>query len=354
MSLLMKKQKSFSDVEEQYIPTKFQIQNRRFLGNKFKLLNFIDDIISNECDNVSSLCDIFAGTGVVGHKFNSKEIKIISNDILTSNFIALKTFLTSTHVDEEELSSLIDNLNNLIPIKDNYFSKHFGNRYFTLKNARKIGIIRETVENLELDEHIKFAVLTSLIYAVDKVANTVGHYDAYLKKIDMTNPIKLVLPDIEQEFNKNNVVYCQNANNLIKKIKCDVLYIDPPYNSRQYCDAYHLLENLVVWKKPDVFGKAKKMDRANLKSEYCLKTATLAFNNLIKNANCRYILVSYNNTGESKGCRSNSRISDSDIIQILERRGTVKIFESDYKPFTTGKSVSDSHAERVFYCKVLS
>jgi len=130
------------------------------------------------------------------------------------------------------------------------------------------------------------------------------------------------------------------------------LYIDPPYNSRQYSDAYHLLENLVTWEKPPVYGKAKKMDRSYIKSDYCLASAPRAFSDLISNAKCKHILISYNNTGESKDGRSNARISDEQIINVLKTRGEVDIFERDYKAFTTGKSNTDGHTERVFYCKV--
>ncbi|MCZ2223374.1 MAG: DNA adenine methylase [Chitinophagales bacterium] len=139
---------------------------------------------------------------------------------------------------------------------------------------------------------------------------------------------------------------------MIRKISCDVLYIDPPYNSRQYSDAYHLLENLSEWKKPKVEGVGKKMDRSHIKSAYCLKNATQAFEDLIKNANCKHILLSYNNTADSKDDRSNARIKDNDIIRILKQKGEIEIFEKDYKAFTTGKSDGDGNAERIFYCKV--
>lgn len=98
--------------------------------------------------------------------------------------------------------------------------------------------------------------------------------------------------------------------------------------------------------------KQKKMDRIFLKSNYCLQTATKAFTDLIENANCKHILVSYNNTGESKDGRSNARIKDEQIIDILERKGKVEIFEREYKAFTTGRSETKGHTERIFYCKV--
>ncbi len=331
---------------------RFQLQNRRYLGNKYKLLGFIEDIVNEKCNGFSIFCDIFAGTGVVAERFNEKNIKVIVNDFLSSNFIPLKAFLGTSKIDLEEIEHKINLLNELKATDDNYFSKNFGNTYFTLENARKIGAIREKINELSNNEDEKAVLITSLLYAVDKVANTVGHYDAFRKKLDTVQPLRLLVPDFEPENNVSNEIYKEDANQLIRKINCDVLYIDPPYNSRQYSDAYHLLENLATWEKPIVHGIAKKMDRSHIKSDYCLQSATKAFSDLITNANCKHILLSYNNTGESKDGRSNARINDEQIINILKSRGDVDIFERDYKAFTTGKSDTDGHSERVFYCKV--
>jgi len=330
----------------------FQLQNRRYLGNKYKLLGFIEDIVSEKCDSVNSFCDIFAGTGVVGQRFNNLDTKIISNDFLSANYTCLQAFLGVNKDIQKNITEKINYLNNLQSDKDNYFSKNFGGTYFSEENARKIGAIREEIEKITKNEDEKNILICSLLYAMDKVANTVGHYDAFRKKLDMLRPIKLLVPDIDYSNNKNNEVYREDANELVKKISCDVLYIDPPYNSRQYSDAYHLLENLAEWKKPEVVGIGKKMDRSHIKSNYCLKSATQAFANLIKNANCKHILLSYNNTGNSKDGRSNARISDDDILQILNNKGDVEIFEKDYKAFTTGRSNGEDNAERIFYCKV--
>ena len=121
---------------------------------------------------------------------------------------------------------------------------------------------------------------------------------------------------------------------------------------KHHPENYHLLENLAEWKKPSVEGLAKKMDRSHIKSSYCLKNATEAFEDLIRNARCKHILLSYNNTGDSKHGRSNARISDNSILRILTNKGEVEVFERDYKAFTTGKSNGDGNAERIFYCKV--
>ena len=334
------------------VENKVQMQNRRFLGNKYKLLSFIEHIIYSKCNSFESFCDIFGGTGIVGNHFNKKENKIISNDLLLSNYIPLKAFLGSENVDLEHIEKKISMLNSTVPQGNNYFSENYGGTFFTMENARKIGFIRDKIEETSDNEEERAILLTSLIYAVDKVANTVGHYDAFRKKLDSTNALRLLCPDIRQNCNTNNEIYREDANILIRKISCDVLYIDPPYNSRQYCDTYHLLENLANWGKPPVKGKAKKMDRSNLKSAYCLNKAAAAFADLIENADCKHIFISYNNTGESMNGRSNARISDEEIINTLQKRGKTEIFEQDYKAFTAGKTNGNGHTERIFYCEV--
>jgi adenine-specific DNA-methyltransferase len=265
----------------------------------------------------------------VGSYFNN-QYKIISNDLLYSNYTALNTFLKTENL--EGLSEKIDYLNNLKP-QENYYSKNFGDTYFTMENAMKIGTIRDFIDDIAESENQKNILLTSLIYATDKVANTVGHYDAFRKKMDTTKPLKLLMPKIETNLNQFNQVFNQDANQLISKIESDILYIDPPYNSRQYSDAYHLLENLTHNNKPQVFGKAKKMDRQKIKSNYCTKQAVSSFYDLISKAKTRYILISYNNTGEKKDGRSNARISDQEIIEILEQEAKLKFSRKNIKLF---------------------
>lgn len=334
-----------------------QIHNRRFLGNKTKLLGFIGDIVADKCRGYYTFCDIFAGTGVVGHYFNRPDTKIISNDILNSSYISLLCWLNTKQYDKAKVAELISALNELKPKAENYISQTFGGLYFTKQNARKIGAIREEIASLLLSGKISQIenniLLTSLIYATDKVANTVGHYEAYRKTLDTVNDLKLLEPNIDEAKNSNNEVHQRDANQLVREISCDVLYIDPPYNSRQYGDSYHLLENIVQWKKPEVTGIARKMvNRDHLKSKYCMKSAEETLSDLICNAHAKHILLSYNNTGEKKNARSNAKISDSQIAAILKKKGMVEIFERDYKGFTAGKSDTTGHTERVFYCKV--
>jgi len=335
----------------------FKISQRRYLGNKNSILPFIDNIIKNEIGNFNSFCDIFSGTGVVGNYFNTKDNKIISNDLLYHNFVSLNAFLNPDSFNQNKLLNIINDFNNLNVEEENYFSIHFGDKYFSKKNAIQIGFIREKIRNLYLNNKInlkeKFILLTSLNYSIDKIANTVGHYDAYIKKNlkDLSFEMKLI--DTNLENNKNNEIYNKDANLLIRDIECDILYLDPPYNSRQYSDAYHLLENLTLWQKPEVFGVAKKFDRSKIKSEYCKVNASILFDDLIQNSKSKYILLSYNNMGNKGNNRSNARISDEQILKSLSKKGEVKIFEQDYKEFNTGKEKRNNNKERIFFVKVV-
>jgi adenine-specific DNA methylase len=334
----------------------YKISQRRYLGNKNSILPFIDEIIQNEIGDFYSLCDIFSGTGVVGEYFNASDKKIISNDLLYHNYASLSAFLNDDDFDEVKIEHIIDKFNSVKVDEDNYFSLNFGGRYYSEEVAKKIGYIREEIRNLRIKGEInlkeKNILVTSLIYSMDKIANTVGHYDAYIKKDIKRNEFKMLPLGIDTDANKNNEVHNMDANLLVRDIECDILYLDPPYNSRQYCDAYHLLENVALWKKPEVFGVAKKFDRTNLKSEYSKSDAAKSFDDLIQNAKCKYILFSYNNMGNKGNVRSNAKISDEDIMKSLEKRGEVKVYEKAYKEFNAGNVKVGDNKERVFFVRV--
>lgn len=329
------------------------INNRRYLGNKYKLLDFIKNVVDQNCHNISTFADIFAGTGSVSSAFTDK--KIITNDIMYFNYLCHIAWFGPEKYSEEKIINLITMYNDLSVDEDNYVSLNFGNTYFSKEDCRKIGYIREDIETLYRKGNITFReraiLITSLLYAMDKIANTCGHYDAYIKNRKFERHLELTVPLASNTNNGNNQCFNIDANELVKSIEADLVYIDPPYNSRQYCDAYHLLENIAKWEKPEVFGVAKKMDRRNLKSEYCTQNATQAFADLIQNIKAKYILLSYNNMANRGNDRSNARISDTNIMTILSAKGKVSVFSQNYKAFTTGKSDIQENEERLFLCE---
>ena len=332
----------------------FNLNNRRFLGAKTKLLDFIDETINKEFKHERKyFLDLFAGTGVVGYRFSNSFTNIYTNDLLVHNYTALNAFFGSEKIDKNLLEKEIQKCNQ-IKGKENYYSKHFGGNFFSNVNAKKIGSIRSHIDSLNVSNRTRDCLLTSLVYAADKVANTVGHYDAFRRGSEINNPIELKIPHVKNWKNKN-YVFNSDSNELVKRIsnkRMSITYIDPPYNSRQYSDAYHLLENLVENKEPEVFGEAKKMDRTHIKSKYSNAKATEEFKDLIENLNTEMIVFSYNNTGKNRDNRSNALISDESVHEILKSKGKVKVFEKEFKEFTVGKRTKRDHTERLFVCMV--
>lgn len=355
LSEYIKKNKANRFVDSKEIPKEYKttkINNRRYLGNKYKLLPFITRVVENECKNINTVADIFAGTGAVASAFIDK--KITTNDIMYSNYICHVAWFSSEHYSEEKVIKIITQYNNLKITEDNYMSDNFSNTYFSLDDCRKIGFIRQDIEDKfnsgVINARERALLITSLLYAMDKIANTCGHYDAYRQGVEFEKHLELYVPQPEPDVNENNVCYNMDTNELAPEIEADLIYIDPPYNSRQYCDAYHLLENVARWEKPEVFGVARKMDRTALKSDYCTQKATVAFENLIDSIHAKYILLSYNNMANKGNDRSNAKISDDDIMKILSKKGKVKVFSEDYKAFSTGKSDIQANQERLFLC----
>jgi adenine-specific DNA-methyltransferase len=332
----------------------FELGNRRYLGGKSKLLPWIEGEIVEALERKPrSLFDVFAGTGVVGYHFAKLGLPITASDLLLHNYFGLQTFMGPSRLNLKSLGEKLVQLQSLSG-KKNYFSEHFGDNYFSMANAKLIGTIREEIDEISSSARERAALITSLIYAADRVANTVGHYDAFHRGQNITTPIELKLPLIDENVGNKNSVFCEDSLVVAGGASVDVAYLDPPYNSRQYSDAYHLLENLAAWEKPEVKGVAKKMDRTHLKSDFCGKSAPEAFDEMVQSLNAKLIVVSYNNTSESLNSRSNAAISDDELIGSLRRRGKVIIRETAFTGFTTGKTKKRNHTERLFICKVKS
>ncbi|MDD6989188.1 DNA adenine methylase [Ruminococcus sp.] len=329
------------------------INNRRYLGNKYKLLPFIMRVVTDECADINSIADIFAGTGAVSSAFTDKTI--ITNDLMYSNYICNYAWFGAEEYDPQTIIDCVVRYNSLSDLEDNYMTENFSDTYFSRDDCAKIGYIREDIETLykngDINTRERAILITSLLYAMDKIANTCGHYDAYRKGVEFKKTLELFVPLATVENNPENKCFNMDANDLVKNISADLFYIDPPYNSRQYCDAYHLLENVARWEKPEVFGVARKMDRSSMKSKYCTQSATEAFEQLVSDIKAKYILLSYNNMAEKGNDRSNAKISDEDILRVLREKGSVKVFSESYKAFTTGKSDIEDNEERLFLCK---
>lgn len=342
-----------SDWRSNIYQSTFRLESRRYIGCKAKLVDWIFDIIQKETSDCHSFCDIFAGTGSVANRAFTLYDHVIVNDFLFSNNIIYKAFFQSSDWSKDKIIDLLDQYNSIDPdtLVDNYFSVNFGDKFFDLKTSRLIGFIREDIEALrsDLTEKEYAILLASLIYSIDRLANTLGHYEAYIKKAIV--PRKLILRMVNVGSFEGAEIYQEDSNLLARSISSDIVYIDPPYNSRQYSRFYHLLENLVKWEKPKLFGSAMKPKEENM-SNYCRSSAFSAFQDLVANIDARYLVVSYNNTYKSKSSSSENKIKLEQIEEALNNCGETHIYHHSYSPFNSGKTEFEDHKEYLFVTHV--
>ena len=335
-----------------------KINNRRYIGNKSKLLDFIyEQIEATKSEDALRFFDVFAGTGVVASYFADKGYKVIVNDTLYSNKVAYEAYLGAGNISIGKIRKILQDFNQVdgSDLLENYFSQVYAHKYFSVNDAKKIGYIRDAIEEMKatLSDREYYYLITSLMYAADKIANTVGHFEHFLNREPIEKGVELK----ELQINENILpadIYNEDSNTLVKKIKCDIAYIDPPYNARQYINFYHVLENLARWNKPIEFeGASMKFKRNELKSGYCRKNkAKKLFEDLIDSLDANLIVVSYNNTYNAKSSSSNNTIMKEEIIDILSKKGTVSVKEIKYKSFNAGKTDFEGHREILYICEV--
>jgi len=346
----------------------------RYIGSKERLLDFIYSVALYHNIDSGIFFDIFSGTGVVGRHFKKKGFNVISNDNLFFSYVLQYVYIQMNDYPEfkglsingdsniERCANVIDYLNNLQGKKDFVFENYSPGgssqrMYFTEENAKKIDAIRCQIENWKINGFIDvseyYFLICSLVEAVPFVSNIAGVYGAYLKCWDPRafKKIELNMPGVIIS-GKCSVSFNEDANKLAKEIFCDLLYIDPPYNERQYITNYHVLETIARWDYPDVYGKTGLRPYDGQKSDYCYKQkAGAALEDLILSVSAEHIIMSYNSEGI---------ISREQIVAILEKKGKVYSHEQDYRRYRSDvdsdkrnyKVKNDQVKELIFYCRV--
>jgi len=306
-----------------------------YIGSKAKLLSFIETTISEFVKNKLSekiFCDLFAGSGCVGYHFAQKGYTIISNDAEYYSYVLNHAMLQTTNLDG--INERMVALNALPPIEGMMYQQYClgsgsGRNYFSDANAQKIDALRQGIEAYKDDEALYFYLLASLLISADKVANTASVYSAFLKKLKPLAQEKLHLRALELEHIPSltaHQVYCTDANTLISTIEGDILYMDPPYNRRQYGANYHILNTIARY---DSFTpKGKTGVRSYESSAYCKTTTALkALEKLIQEAKFSYIFISYNDEGI---------ISQEAIMKMMQKYGryeSVKVPHQRFKAY---------------------
>ena len=317
-----------------------------YIGSKFKLSSWIEDeVIKVVGDDLSEkvFCDIFAGTGIVGRTFKGKVKKVISNDLEHYSYILNKNYIENIDTITDS-KALIHELNTLPLIDNGFIYQHYcmgsgsQRQYFSDENGKKIDTIR-TKLNLwkseqRIDEQVYHFLLASLIESADKVANTASVYGAFLKHIKKSADKPLLLePAYFKEDNNQHEVYNSDSNILIKEISGDILYLDPPYNHRQYSANYHILNTISLY--DNFIPKGKTGLREYNRSDYSKKREVhSSFESLIKDANFSTIFLSYNNEG---------LMSKEEVETIMKKYGSYTLVQKEYQRFKADKTENRNH-----------
>ena len=350
-----------------------------YIGSKLSLLPFLEQSIFAVADkNCRSFCDLFAGTGMVGRHFKQKGLNIIANDLQHYSYVLNRHYIGNNKVmnfeqllptlpqtdlqlsDTEKVFAFLDNIEG----KQGFMYQNYcgggtahlpePRLYFTDENGMQCDAIRSTIEQWREEKRINedeyFFLLASLIEGMDKIANTASVYGAYLKKIKKSASQKLKLKPAELLLSDGqHQVYCGDSNTLIQQIETDILYLDPPYNHRQYAPNYHILETISRYDNPVIKGKTGLRAYSEQKSDWSIKSKVKdAFAALIEQANARYIFLSYNNEG---------LLSPEDIKQIMSSKGQYGTFTQKHNRFKADKTerrnhIADSTLEYLHYVVV--
>ena len=317
----------------------------KYTGSKLKILPYIIKMVENL--NIESALDAFSGTTRVAQAFSQIGYNTTANDISVWSQVFATCYLLSSQPDSYYIPFL-EELNSLKGYKG-WFSKHYGGNGeggkmpFQLKNTMRLDAIRDKIDEYNLPWEDKCVLLTSLIYALDSVDNTLGHYAAYLSGWSSRSykDIYLKLPKRHKITTKNRVI----QGDVFDAVKdyYDLVYFDPPYGSNnekmppsrvRYASYYHIWKTVILNDKPPLFGKANRREdsrdtvSASIFEEFKKNDqgnfiAMQAIKELIEQTNAHYILLSYGSGG---------RATKEELNDILHSNGKiVAAQEIDYK-----------------------
>jgi adenine-specific DNA-methyltransferase len=318
----------------------------RYYGCKTKLLDFIGETVGSlNLKKGSTFLDMFSGTTAVGQYFKKRGYTVYANDFLEFAYALAYCYIglnnvpkftgLKKHIKIYNADDVINYLNDL-PGKAGFITKNYSpykknqRKYLSTENAEKVDVIREKIDEWKKDNLINqqefYYLITALVEAINLVSNVTGTYAAYLKTWDKRalNPLKLSSPKII-ESNYKNLAMKGDANKIVSNYKTDILYLDPPYNSRQFASNYFFLELVAEgWfnKEPEIYGQTGMRPYEHQKSFYSVKNkAQEALSDLVNKSNAKYIILSYNNEGI---------IPIDKIKKILSTKGDVKEFNKEH------------------------
>lgn len=314
----------------------------RYIGSKTSTLPQLTEIVRGLAPNATSICDPFAGTCSVSRHFKRQGLQVCTGDLLATSYAIqvasvglnryppFRKLRASGELRRGEGAFHLRILAHLGSLRGHhgYITEQFSpagrsaRLFFTEENARKVDLIRRTIREWSswnlLSKAEEAFLLATLVVCADKVANTAGTYYAYLKDISRKATKPLVLIPMEIHDNgMRNMCWQADAPSVTASSEADLLYLDPPYNERDYAGYYHLPETIIRGDTPEPVGRCgvPKTRRTPL-SDFCVPSrATRAFERLVSCSHSKSIIVHYARRG---------LIAHRTIVSILHSIGPTK------------------------------
>lgn len=252
--------------------------------------------------------DACAGSSAVSRYAASLGLTVIASDILA---FSAEMVLGSAGFPASRLPEAADHIAvmNALPGIDGFFADNYTERanrlYFSLENARRIDALRaylDTVAEPRLRSYLTYCSLEAL----SRVSNTAGVQAAYLKALKerARQPLAVRIEKTVSALGSIDAV----TGDILETLRDPafrashhetVLYLDPPYNERQYGPNYHLYETFVRNDDPDIHGKTGVRNwTQESKSDFCSRKTCLDFTRaIIESTTARRIFISYNSDG---------------------------------------------------------
>ena len=318
----------------------------------------IDSFIESRVESEESLTlfDAFCGTGAVSDRLKNKFNLVINDNLKWATvYTAGRLYASSCHFERLGFDpfAFLNQSDEKVQgfIYKNYAPTESSRMYFTPENAARIDYFRKQIEewhkNKLLSEAEYMLLLASLVESVSRVSNTAGVYGAFLKKWDgrALKPIEFIKPAYNACDSLNIKIYNDKTENIISDVKCDILYLDPPYTQNQYGTQYHLLETLILSDHPSVSKVTGSRPVMPMRSDWSKEyKAHILLDRIIANTTARYIVMSYNNDG---------LMSKEYIEAVMKRYGKPETYcckKISYKKYQNWKSQNHKeHFEYLFF-----
>lgn len=333
----------------------------RYIGNKTKLLPFLRTTIAKLGIPTGVVHDAFAGTAAVGRALKADGWSVHSSDLMTYSYVMQRAYVVASQTGSFEalgnaipaladafsrngasrLSLVAEHLSSSVAPNNGFFAQNFGavggRMYFTDENAQRIDAARSTLHSWYRDGLVSddafYVLLAGIIEGADRVANTAGVYAAFIKRWQ-PNAVRQfsLVAEIPVPSPALSVAHQADALAVARALPAvDLIYIDPPYNTRQYAGYYHVPELIARgWFDAEVAlrGKTGLISDSSQRSAWCSRTkAPHALRELLAATAATHVLVSYNSEGVISNRELRGILCDASVDKRARR------FEKRYKRY---------------------